>query len=155
MKFLPTILSLLSATLVSASASASANPSPITTQSLDPDLECGPLGIMNTSSLPAEVDPTSIRTCLNHPITLDIPKSTTNTNTLTKRACYYGPKDAGCSKGYCWAKCGTGGVWCWTAYNRGWGDWIKCRADGDCQNGVGNSGTACGQGGCKDCGCSC
>ena len=107
--------------------------------------ECGALGIMDVdmSKLPSSVNTSEIRTCAGHP-------AGTSPDALTKRSCYWGKKRAGCSKGYCWKKCGSNGQWCWSAYNDGYGDWIGCNKDSQC-----NVNQACGLGNCKDCGCSC
>lgn len=114
--------------------------------------ECGALGVTvnNDTALPPGVDPGEIRTCADHPIGHDVPLE----GSLEKRKCYYGSKNSGCYKGYCWKKCnGSGeGPWCWTARNEGFGGWYTCRADRDCKTSM-----DCGQavGGCKACGCSC
>lgn len=106
--------------------------------------ECGALGVMkvDTSSLPADVDVNAIRKCAEHPVA-------SSPNPISKRECWHG-KPSGCSKGYCWKSCGGTGQWCWTAFNDGYGEWIGCTNDGQC-----NTNQACGIGNCKTCGCSC
>ncbi|KAK1544858.1 hypothetical protein CPAR01_02360 [Colletotrichum paranaense] len=44
------------------------------------------------------------------------------------------PGDYGCSGGYCYKACDGDGRWCWTARNRGYGDWQTCDRDSDCAN---------------------
>ncbi|KXH45029.1 hypothetical protein CSIM01_01158 [Colletotrichum simmondsii] len=61
------------------------------------------------------------------------------------------PGDYGCSGGYCYKACDGDGRWCWTARNRGYGDWQTCDTNSDCAN-LDNVG--CGKG-CKSCGCGC
>lgn len=68
---------------------------------------------------------------------------------LQKRDCYNGPKAFGCDKGYCWKRC-SDGPWCWTALNAGYGDWILCHKDTDC-----NQQMACSVGRDSDSGCGC
>ncbi|KAL3952683.1 hypothetical protein VFPFJ_11403 [Purpureocillium lilacinum] len=106
--------------------------------------QCGALGVMkvDTSALPAGVDPGAIRKCAEHPVAA-------SPNPIAKRDCWYG-KNSGCSKGYCWKSCGGNGQWCWTAFNDGYGNWIGCSNDNQC-----NTNQACGIGNCKTCGCSC
>ncbi|UNI23435.1 hypothetical protein JDV02_009253 [Purpureocillium takamizusanense] len=106
--------------------------------------QCGALGVMevDTSKIPDGVDRGDIRKCAEHPVA-------GSPNPLSKRDCWYG-KSSGCSKGYCWKTCGGTGQWCWTAFNDGYGNWIGCQNDGQC-----NTNQACGIGNCKTCGCSC
>ena len=113
------------------------------------DSDCGALGKMavDLSTLPSHVSPEHIRACLDHPVGKLLEQK--RTDQLDKRGCWQG-NPSGCTRGYCWKTCGPTGQWCWTAYNGGFGDWIKCSNDGGC-----NTGMACGEGGCKDCGCSC
>ncbi|OQE16690.1 hypothetical protein PENSTE_c023G09629 [Penicillium steckii] len=61
----------------------------------------------------------------------------------------------GCSeKGWCWQKCANGGEWCWLAHDGGNGDWKSCSSETECSpDNIGDS--ACAQGGCDACGCSC
>ncbi|KAL8671774.1 MAG: hypothetical protein Q9224_007611, partial [Gallowayella concinna] len=47
---------------------------------------------------------------------------------LVARDCWFGA-NYGCSKGYCWTKCGTRGEWCWLATQNGNGPWFTCRND--------------------------
>ncbi|KAG6010470.1 hypothetical protein E4U21_006472 [Claviceps maximensis] len=114
---------------------------------------CGSLGIMavDKSTLPPSVDAEHIRECLDHPEAKQLqPRLGLE---LVERACWEGGTQLGCSKeGYCWKVCGPQGQWCWTAYNSGFGEWIRCSGAKDC-----NTGMSCGQGGddCKACGCSC
>ncbi|KAK1622637.1 hypothetical protein BDP81DRAFT_441069 [Colletotrichum phormii] len=61
------------------------------------------------------------------------------------------PGDYGCSGGYCYKACDGDGRWCWTARNRGYGDWKTCNTNSDCAN-LDDGG--CGRG-CKSCGCGC
>ncbi|KAK4169893.1 hypothetical protein QBC43DRAFT_329466 [Cladorrhinum sp. PSN259] len=113
---------------------------------------CGALGVMNvnTTTLPANVDPTNIRTCADHPAGSPVQALDGG---IAKRDCYYGAP-FGCSKGYCWKQCGPSGSgqWCWTATNGGYGDWSSCSNNQQC-----SEAQACGIGGsdCKACGCSC
>ncbi|KAK4222892.1 hypothetical protein QBC38DRAFT_374231 [Podospora fimiseda] len=113
---------------------------------VDVAASCGSLGVMNvnTSDLPAGVDPNNIRTCADHPVG-------SAHEVLEKRDCEYGAP-VGCSGGYCWKQCGDegSGQWCWTANNGGYGDWIKCSTSSQC-----NTNMACGIGDCSACGCSC
>lgn len=67
----------------------------------------------------------------------------------------------GCSKrGFCWQKCGPGGMgkWCWIAADQGTGHWITCDPGDDSQCSpavpIVNDGD-CGKGNCLSCGCSC
>ncbi|RDA86919.1 hypothetical protein CP532_1846 [Ophiocordyceps camponoti-leonardi (nom. inval.)] len=105
--------------------------------------ECGLLGVMkiDLTKLPTGVDPNDIRKCAEHPLR----------HSLNRRDCWFGDQ-AGCSKGYCYRNCGTGGSgqWCWSASNGGLGGWITCKKNSDC-----NINMSCGIGGCKSCGCSC
>src|SRR6478609_8417652 len=54
------------------------------------------------------------------------------TSPLHKRACWQGDF-AGCTKGYCWKRCGSNlpdGKWCWLAERSdGTGPWVKCYGD--------------------------
>ncbi|KAJ5084184.1 hypothetical protein NUU61_008763 [Penicillium alfredii] len=80
-------------------------------------------------------------------------------------------KSVGCSKGYCWKRCGEPedkseglkGQWCWTSEisrpstqtsTALFGDWIKCSKDSDCKEsdfcGMNHTG-----GLCPTCGCGC
>ncbi|PHH66739.1 hypothetical protein CDD81_5871 [Ophiocordyceps australis] len=107
---------------------------------------CGSLGVMQVdkAALPAGVDPNDIRQCAEHP-------AGKLAQPLSKRDCWHG-KSSGCSKNYCWKVCGenNSGQWCWTAFNKGYGKWIGCSDDSQC-----NTGMACGIGKCDSCGCSC
>ncbi|GKT65559.1 hypothetical protein ColTof4_03675 [Colletotrichum tofieldiae] len=109
---------------------------------------CGDLGVMSyTGPSLAGVDAVTTRTCREHPLRVDSgfpPK-------LAARECWFGD-DYGCTKGYCWEKCEGDGKWCWTAWNHGLGKWRSCSGKEDCAP---NDTSACGQGGCDDCGCSC
>ena len=105
--------------------------------------ECGTLGVMMVgNSLPANVDLGAVRKCAEHPLAAFL-------SPIGKRDCWYG-KSSGCSNNYCWKSCGGRGQWCWTAFNDGYGDWIGCSNDDQC-----NTKQACGIGNCKSCGCSC
>ncbi|KAF2966352.1 hypothetical protein GQX73_g7221 [Xylaria multiplex] len=110
--------------------------------------ECGTGGLysVDISTLPEGVNPNGLRKCAEHPV------ANTTIAALEKRDCYYGAKPYGCTDGFCWKKCSTngGGQWCWTAANGGFGDWIKCSSDDQC-----NAFQACGLGECQACGCSC
>ena len=77
-----------------------------------------------------------------------------DTNNLVARACWNGAY-YGCSKGYCWTKCQTGGKWCWLATQDGNGPWLTCSSDSQCASGIQTRGSACGKGNCDACGCSC
>ncbi|KXJ90353.1 hypothetical protein Micbo1qcDRAFT_205202 [Microdochium bolleyi] len=93
-----------------------------------------------------EIDPNDIRKCKEHPLG-------SATAVLGKRECYH---DApfGCTDGYCWKQCGVAGSgqWCWTASNGGFGQWIGCSTNQQC-----NAQQDCGVGpaDCDSCGCSC
>ncbi|KAK1478559.1 hypothetical protein CCUS01_04905 [Colletotrichum cuscutae] len=114
--------------------------------------ECGDLGVMSytASSLDSNVDPSNIRKCREHPLTL---KDGSSPN-LQARECWFGDK-YGCSKGYCWESCDRSkGTWCWTAWNGGHGNWRTCSGKEQCAPA---QQSACGKD-CKDakeCGCSC
>ncbi|KAI0839840.1 hypothetical protein F5Y06DRAFT_264757 [Hypoxylon sp. FL0890] len=119
-----------------------------------PTSDCGALGTVTATTLPSGIDPNAVRQCIEHPLgtsNSDISERDLASD-LFKRDCWYG-KPVGCTKGYCWKKCGDG-PWCWTARNGGFGDWYTCKKDSDCQTSF-----ACGEvaGGreCKSCGCSC
>lgn len=109
----------------------------------------GPLGIINTTDLPAHVKPGNVRVCAGHPAV--VPKTSANVNSLQKRECWNG-KPLGCTDSFCWKVCGPlgSGQWCWTAAEDGVGDWKTCKTDADC-----SVFDACGAGSCDDCGCSC
>ncbi|KXJ89963.1 hypothetical protein Micbo1qcDRAFT_205587 [Microdochium bolleyi] len=93
-----------------------------------------------------EIDPNNIRKCKEHP-------KGSATAALAKRDCFY---DApyGCHEGYCWKQCGVqgSGQWCWTASNGGFGPWIGCSTNAQC-NGQQDCGV--GPADCDSCGCSC
>ncbi|KAL0933838.1 idi-2 precursor [Colletotrichum truncatum] len=113
--------------------------------------ECGALGVMSSTdaAIEAGVNPSEIRKCKEHPLSL-VSREETN---LFARDCWWGD-DYGCTDNYCWQKCNPKeGHWCWTAWGNGFGDWRKCQNKGDCNPGTKN--TACGQGNCEKCGCSC
>ncbi|KAF6831569.1 hypothetical protein CMUS01_07305 [Colletotrichum musicola] len=129
-------------------------------------VECGDLGIMDydEAALPAGVVISEIRTCAEHPLALspnvahlDTPAGPDGTgdSPLERRACWYG-RDYGCTDGYCWKKCIGDGRWCWTAWNKGWGNWQTCSADNQCKP---TNEAGCGESNngkeCKKCGCSC
>ncbi|KAI0538381.1 hypothetical protein GGR58DRAFT_297554 [Xylaria digitata] len=108
---------------------------------------CGAAGRfdLNITTLPEGVDPNNIRKCVDHPL----PHTAA---AMEKRSCVYSP-DYGCSNsGYCWKRCNIpdGGDWCWTAANKGYGDWYRCTEDSQC-----GLWQACGTGSCAACGCSC
>lgn len=90
-------------------------------------------------------------------------------DTISKRGnCYYdthlneGPYKCGKSK-YCFKECdkyASHGKWCWAAWNKGNGNWVKCNSDWDCRDALdyrihGDSYAMCAKGDCKDCGCFC
>lgn len=77
----------------------------------------------------------------------------TSPNPLSKRACWFG-NNYGCSKNYCYKRCGGNGQWCWLAAGGGKGPWLKCSVDSQCSPGN-TRGSGCGVGDCKACGCSC
>ncbi|KAI0160970.1 hypothetical protein GGR52DRAFT_154080 [Hypoxylon sp. FL1284] len=129
-----------------------ASPSPVATNADD----CGSLGVMDLTQIPAGVDLSAVRKCLEHPLG---PAPNDNASSpleqrsldLEKRDCWYG-KPFGCTEGYCWKSCGDG-PWCYTAHNDGFGDWYTCKSDKDCLESY-----PCGQkagGDCASCGCSC
>lgn len=125
---------------------------------------CGNLGVMGSpsaiaSAVPsasASVSPNTVRLCENHP--LDSEKLEHGAPSLNKRSCYYGDKKYGCSRGYCWKKCGIEErkTWCWTTRLDAYGAWATCSTDEDCK-GDPVYGLNCGKGGfdCVSCGCSC
>ncbi|KAL0931075.1 uncharacterized protein CTRU02_213810 [Colletotrichum truncatum] len=134
--------------------------------------ECGSLGVMTytDASLLEGVDLTQIRTCRDHPLGPGArpsapPAQGPGGSAEAKRdafgemlvrqegtdACWYGDS-TGCTNGYCWKTCGDKGRWCWTAWNKGWGNWRTCSKSSDCKK---NSDAEGGEGGCKACGCSC
>ncbi|KAJ7232483.1 hypothetical protein B0H12DRAFT_1145201 [Mycena haematopus] len=120
--------------------------------------ECGALGVLEVPDvLPEGVNPTDIRTCAGHPLEVNGTRANRDGfQGLAARACV---TDAtlGCTVengvGYCWKVCGTGGQWCWTASNGGYGGWDTCISAKDC--GTDNNEFGCGAGGCDSCGCSC
>ncbi|KAJ7359942.1 hypothetical protein DFH08DRAFT_769950 [Mycena albidolilacea] len=122
--------------------------------------ECGALGVMKVPDvLPEGVNPTDIRNCAGHPLGFNGTKADHEglIQGLAGRACET-RETLGCTKGkdgvgYCWKVCGTGGEWCWTASNGGFGGWDTCINASDC--GTDNNQYGCGAGGCADCGCSC
>ncbi|KAI0543369.1 hypothetical protein F4679DRAFT_593056 [Xylaria curta] len=109
--------------------------------------ECG--HIDNVMLVPEGANATDYRTCIEHPLGRAGPS---DGDSLSKRACWLG-QATGCSKGYCWKRCGDDlaqGHWCWTAIG-GTGDWYQCSVDEQCHDYM-----PCGEGkGCASCGCSC
>jgi len=105
---------------------------------------CGALGIMEVdmATFPEGADPGAIRACAEHPLAL-------SSRPIQKRKCWHG-KPLGCHDGYCYKRCGAGGMWCWTAANRGVGSWMRCGEDSECSDQ-----DACGRGICDACECSC
>jgi hypothetical protein len=133
----------------------------ITTTSAEPsaaETECGDLGVMriDTSKLPRGVDLSKMRKCREHPSAL-----LDKRDIVTKRACLEKKEGSyGCSKDrYCWSACGSGGKWCWMAYDGGIGGWMTCSTGNHehCNpNMVKNSHADCGKGeDCNACGCDC
>ncbi|KAK0671512.1 hypothetical protein QBC41DRAFT_335071 [Cercophora samala] len=123
------------------------------------EAECGALHVnsYNATDLPADVDPTHIRHCVEHPSGSALEAQAAEENTLGKRDCVSSNTGQyGCGRGgYCWKRCdGNGGAWCWQAENNGWGNWLKCTSNSQCAPA---SGWGCGQsqGDCDACGCSC
>ncbi|KAJ7062581.1 hypothetical protein C8F01DRAFT_1134608 [Mycena amicta] len=144
-------LALVAATLVQIAASVNTTAD-----------ECGAFGVMEVPDiLPQGVNPANIRKCAGHP--LEVNGTSANRNGfheegLVGRACVTSGPTVGCTKGqdgvgYCWKVCGTGGQWCWTASNGGFGGWDTCITASDC--GTDNNQFGCGAGGCSSCGCSC
>ncbi|KAJ7155182.1 hypothetical protein C8R46DRAFT_960348 [Mycena filopes] len=123
--------------------------------------ECGALGVLEVpETLPEGVDPTNIRKCAGHPLELNGTSANRDgfrDTGLTARSCVTSGPTVGCSVvngvGYCWKVCGTGGQWCWTASNGGFGGWDTCITASNC--GTDNNQYGCGAGGCDSCGCSC
>ncbi|KAJ6493475.1 hypothetical protein DFH09DRAFT_1451260 [Mycena vulgaris] len=143
--------------------------------------ECGALGVLKVPDvLPKGVNPTDIRNCAGHPLGINGTRTDSegfiqgNYKTIIQTDLYLMPtivlflglvgracetrETLGCTKGkdgvgYCWKVCGTGGEWCWTASNGGFGGWDTCINASDC--GTDNNEYGCGAGGCADCGCSC
>ncbi|KAG8160058.1 hypothetical protein KVR01_010695 [Diaporthe batatas] len=117
--------------------------------------ECGALGVMKYTPKAGEnVDISNIRKCKEHPLSVNGVSAGPEqvSGALEKRECWYG-EDYGCSKGYCFQKCGSSGEWCWTAWNGGLGEWRSCDSNAQCDPSA--AGSACGQGDCDACGCSC
>ncbi|KAI5927362.1 hypothetical protein F4810DRAFT_706730 [Camillea tinctor] len=91
------------------------------------DIDCGNLGYVNKSVLPAGIDPSKVRTCLEHPLSVEFRdmsprgESSSSAPPFAERACYTGADEVGCTRGYCWKKCGDreSGEWCWTAEDGG------------------------------------
>ncbi|KAH7027953.1 uncharacterized protein B0I36DRAFT_433113 [Microdochium trichocladiopsis] len=112
------------------------------------EAECGFGGLYQPDlmRLPDNIDRDSIRKCKEHPLG-------SATALLGRRDCYH---DApfGCTDGYCWKQCGaTGsGQWCWTAGNGGFGEWIGCSTNQQCNQ---QQDCGVGPGDCGSCGCSC
>ncbi|KAK1712028.1 hypothetical protein BDP67DRAFT_592438 [Colletotrichum lupini] len=108
---------------------------------------CGSLGVMTYTAASLDtsaaggtgVHPAQIRTCQDHPL-----------GPVPRPEHAVGPH-YGCSGGYCYKACDGNGRWCWTARNRGYGDWQTCDTNSDCAN-LDNVG--CGKG-CASCGCGC
>ncbi|KAL1613955.1 hypothetical protein SLS54_010165 [Diplodia seriata] len=136
----------------------------------DAAAECGSLGVMSLDNLPEGVDPADVRKCADHPLGSDpsmgessvapvvdesdgIAADANNDTSpnLQARACWFGAARYGCTDGYCWKTCGSGGKWCWTAKKGGIGEWYTCGNYRDCKEKW-----ACGKGrDCDSCGCSC
>ncbi|KAJ7501639.1 hypothetical protein B0H11DRAFT_1799798 [Mycena galericulata] len=141
-------------TLVAAALSQVAASSAVNTAD-----ECGALGVMEVPEiLPEGVDPTAIRKCAGHPLGINGTRPGHNSlEGLVRRACVTSGPTVGCEVesgvGYCWKVCGTGGEWCWTASNGGFGGWDTCITASNC--GTDNNEYGCGAGGCNNCGCSC
>ncbi|OTB11572.1 hypothetical protein K445DRAFT_321952 [Daldinia sp. EC12] len=115
--------------------------------------DCGAAGTFEISQLPKGVDPSAVRTCIEHPLGNSLQESVEKREgALFERACWHG-KAVGCTKGYCWKTCGDG-PWCWTARNSGFGDWYTCKSDSDCSQSQPCSQSTAGKD-CKSCGCSC
>ncbi|KID69407.1 protein kinase domain protein, partial [Metarhizium hybridum] len=113
--------------------------------------DCGSLGVMKVdeAKLPEGVDASQVRKCLGHPEGHGTDHSG---KALFARVCEF-RWAWGCSRGgYCWKSCDpdNNGKWCWTAEASGLGPWIRCSSYKDCEGSM-----ACGEGGCKECGCSC
>ncbi|KAF2664965.1 hypothetical protein BT63DRAFT_428917 [Microthyrium microscopicum] len=106
---------------------------------------CGTLGVM---PVPEGLNAFDVRACAEHP--LDNVVNLGARDLSAQETCWFG-KQVGCTGGYCWKVCDSGGKWCWTAKNGGHGDWWTCAKDNDCQEG---GDYACGIG-CSKCGCSC
>ncbi|KAK8002422.1 2-isopropylmalate synthase [Apiospora arundinis] len=116
--------------------------------------ECG--STENVMVVPAGANETEYRHCANHPLGDAKAQVARDLNVLDKRDCWRGA-ETGCTKGYCWKRCGNNyndGNWCWTAKGGdGKGDWYKCSDNGQCFSYM-----QCGQsngGNCPDCGCDC
>ncbi|KAF6831570.1 hypothetical protein CMUS01_07306 [Colletotrichum musicola] len=125
------------------------------------EAECGDLQVMSHDSLPANVDPSQVRKCKEHPLRLSpnvkghqLSGTAEDGSALERRDCWYG-NPFGCSDGYCWKTCLGDGRWCWTAWDNGFGNWQTCAADGECDPKE-HPNANCGEGdGCDSCGCSC
>ncbi|KAF3915548.1 hypothetical protein ABW21_db0204797 [Orbilia brochopaga] len=144
--------------------------------------ECGSLGVLDASNLPAGTDLSLVRKCAGHPNGRDrdlanasmppmdgeimkrsqnevlTPLSVRSVLTgQTTQKCYYGAP-YGCTKGYCWKACGPqngDGKWCWTANGLGFNEWIKCQTYNDCGSATYACGQGCGPKNYAQCGCSC
>lgn len=128
-------------------------------------LECGNLGVMTLSDADRAVglNAADIRKCADHPLgrhrdlaessqpPMDVGRSVPPELTAREGfACEYSAP-YGCSKGYCWKVCGSGGEWCWTTVGNPRSAWKTCGNWRDCSQGL-----SCGEGvGCGSCGCSC
>lgn len=98
---------------------------------------CGELGVIDTSQIPKEINPESVRTCLEHPEGRpELP--------FAKRECISLKKLWGCSKnGYCWQSCIENkppppkgqSRWCWATVGSPFGPWKRCSKDSDCGKG--------------------
>ncbi|KAF8132732.1 hypothetical protein K438DRAFT_1641960, partial [Mycena galopus ATCC 62051] len=119
---------------------------------------CGALGVMKVPDvLPEGVNPTDIRKCAGHPVEINGTRANHDGfQGLVGCACVTSAQ-FGCSEfngvGYCWNVCGTGGEWCWTANNGGFGGWDMCISVNHC--GTDNNAYRCGASGCARCDCSC
>ncbi|KAH7123632.1 hypothetical protein B0J11DRAFT_317534 [Dendryphion nanum] len=115
MKFATSLLVLLGATMTSAVA--------LHEETVNDCSLSG--GLFNVTSLPEGV--TSHRKCAGHP--LGQPESEFG---VVKRDC--ARRSYGCEKKFCWKKCSTtDGPWCWQAWDRGFGGWVGCSKDSDCE----------------------
>ncbi|KAH8896086.1 hypothetical protein GQ53DRAFT_803699 [Thozetella sp. PMI_491] len=113
---------------------------------LDAAAYCGDLGVMEApDTLPNGVMAANIRKCAAHPVAIESVKQ--DGSRLELRSCDTSTP-YGCSKGYCWKRCGASGEWCWTASNKGFGDWWTCTTWEQCHMDQAYScGENCGTGG--------
>ncbi|KAH6889919.1 hypothetical protein B0T10DRAFT_487088 [Thelonectria olida] len=159
MKLGATFVSLVASQAVCILAAPSAEAPAADTTSLE--AECGALGVMNwdLDSLPDNVDRSQLRKCKEHPEDHTSPYVKRDLFKRKKGSCVH-ETDHGCGNGgYCWRSCkATHNFsqrfhWCWQAWNKGYGDWVKCKSADDCNAAFFKGGTCSHKGDCDACGC--